>query len=94
MHFIVKVRIDVSKLADLGRLLQSRALDLGAMQWTYCHADDPAVGLSLWQAEDRDHLERVLAPLRPYYAEVMEVTPVVTSREAQARLARSQTGAS
>jgi hypothetical protein len=86
MRFIVKVRIDVSKLAELARLLQDKALDLGGMEWTYCHEDDPAVGLSLWQAADRAELERRLAPLRPYYAEILEITPVVTSREAQAAL--------
>jgi hypothetical protein len=86
MQFFVKVRIDGSKLQELGSKLASGAIDVSAMQWTLCVEQDLTVGMSLWHAADRDELERKIAPLRAYYAEVMEITPVVTSPEAKARL--------
>ena len=86
MLFMVKVRLDTARVGELGAKLQAGAIDLGAMRWTFCHQEDLAVGVSLWEVADRGELDRRLDPLRPYYARVDEVTPVITSPEAQARL--------
>jgi hypothetical protein len=85
MLFFVKVRIDTSKLAELGQKIQSGAFEHHP-QSTYCLKDDPAVGLNIWEAEDMEDFERRFAPQRAYYAEVYEVTPVVTAVEAQQML--------
>jgi hypothetical protein len=82
MLFFVKVRIDLSKLAELGQKIQSGGFETHP-QSTFCLKDDPSVGLNIWEAEDREDFERKFAPHREYYAEVYEVTPVITAVEAQ-----------
>jgi hypothetical protein len=88
MLFFIKVRIDVARMPELGQRLQRGELDTSAIRSTYCLQDDPSVGLNIWEAEDRAHLERLLAPHRPYYAEVMSISPVLTPSEAQKVLAQ------
>jgi hypothetical protein len=87
MLFYVKVRIDVSKLAELGRKIQSGEFDAHPKS-TYCLQDDPSVGLNIWEAADLADFERKFAPQREYYADVYEVTPVITATEAQQLLAK------
>ncbi len=89
MYFQVKVRVDVARLAEFASRLQASSLDRRAIRGeTYCLADDPAVGWSVWEAQDRTALEAVLTGWRPYYSEV-EVRPVITPGEALRRLAAS-----
>lgn len=83
MLFFVKVRIDLSKMGELGQKLASGELDVSSVKWTYCPREDLTVGLNLWEAEDEKDFEAKFAPHRAYYAEVMEITPVVTAQEAQ-----------
>jgi hypothetical protein len=82
MLFFVKVRIDLSKLAELGQKIQSGGFEFHPRS-TYCLKDDPSVGLNIWEAEDGEDFERKFAPQREYYAEVYEITPVITAIEAQ-----------
>jgi hypothetical protein len=42
--------------------------------------------LSIWEAERQSDFERYLEPFKKYYAEIMEILPVITSREAQIKL--------
>ena len=86
MLFFVKVRIDVDKLVELGQKLQSKELDTSNMLSTYCIEQDPAVGLSIWEAEDQAEFEAKLEPLKAYYAEVIEIIPVITAVQAQQAL--------
>ena len=90
MLFFVKVRIDVRKLAGLGRKIQSGEFNTHPTS-TYCLKDDPSVGLSIWEAADFEDFERKFAPHREYYAEVYEVTPVITAAEAQQLLVKQMT---
>ena len=90
MLLFVKVRIDVTKLAELGRKIQSGGFTTHPTS-TYCLRDDPSVGLNIWEAADPEDFERKFAPHREYYTEV-EVTPVVTAAEAQLLLAKQMTG--
>jgi hypothetical protein len=87
MLFYVKVRIDVRKLAELGRKIQRGEFNSHPKS-TYCLQNDPSVGLNIWEAEDLDDFERKFAPQREYYAEVYEVTPVITATEAQQLLVK------
>lgn len=91
MLFFVKVRIDVSKLAEFGRKIQSGEFN-SHPQSTYCLKDDPAVGLNIWEAESFEDFERKFAPQREYYAEIHEVTPVISATEAQQMLTRNDGG--
>jgi len=91
MLFFVKVRIDMSKLAELGRKIQNGEFNTHPKS-TYCLQDDPAVGLNIWEAADLEDFERKFAPQREYYAEVYEVTPVITATDAQHLLVKQMTG--
>ncbi len=82
MLFFVKVRIDIGKLQELGRKIQSGEFQHHPNS-TFCLQDDPAVGLNIWEAEDLQDFEKKFAPQKEFYAEVYEVTPVVTALEAQ-----------
>lgn len=60
MLFQVKVRVDVAKMAAFGNRLQAGDLDRSAIRGeTYCLADDPAVGYSVWEAADRASFEKL-----------------------------------
>jgi hypothetical protein len=78
MFFFVKVRIDTSKMMEMGQKLQSGELDTSQLITTYCIKDDPTVGLNIWYADNQKHFEAVFAPHRAYYKEVIEVIPVIT----------------
>jgi hypothetical protein len=93
MLFFGKVRINVSKLAELGQKLQNGELDLSLTKSTYCLQDDPSVGLNIWEADSLEDLEQRLAPHKVYYAEVSDVTPVILPTEAQKLLMEQLAGA-
>jgi len=76
--FFVKVRIDTTKMMEMGQKLQSGELDTSQLIMTYCIKDDPTVGLNIWYADSQKNFEDVFAPHRVYYKEVIEVIPVVT----------------
>jgi hypothetical protein len=81
MLFFVKVRVDKSKLNELGQKLQSGELDTSPVLSTFCIKDDPAVGLNIWEAADRSDLDRKFKPHKKYYSEVLEITPVIKPEE-------------
>ncbi len=86
MLFMVRVRVDLAKLPEFGRKLASGEFGPSSVRAAYCLQSDPAVGFSIWEAEDQAAFEKKFAQQRPYYAEVMEITPVVTAQEAQKML--------
>lgn len=83
MLFFVKVRIDLNKLPELGQKLRNGELDVSSILHTYCLKDDPSVGMSVWEADSEEDFNQKIAPHKKYYAEVMEISPVVTSTEAK-----------
>jgi hypothetical protein len=86
MLFQVKVRVDVAKMAEFGTKLQKGLLDRSAIRGeTYCLAEDPAVGFSVWKAVDRAAFEAAFALWRPYYAEA-EALELITPAESMKRL--------
>lgn len=90
--FFVKVRIDIDKMMELGQKLQSGELDTSHTIMTYCIKDDPSVGISFWQAENKKRFENAFAPHRTYYKEVMEIIPVTTPGEAMKRILQETRG--
>jgi len=80
MLFFVKVRFDVNKLAEFGQKLQEGVITTHPLS-TYCQAHDPAVGLNIWEAQDREDFERLFAPHRQFYAEIIEIAQVITPDE-------------
>jgi hypothetical protein len=88
MYFQVRVRVDIAKLAEFGAALGEGSLDRSAIRGeTYCLADDPAVGFSVWQARDSAEFEAIFAGWKPFYAET-EVRPLITPAEAMMQLSR------
>jgi hypothetical protein len=83
MLFFGKVRINITKLKEFGEKLQSGALGPSFTKSTHCLQDDPTVGLNIWEARDREDLEKKLKPHRVYYAEVLEIEAVITPQESQ-----------
>jgi hypothetical protein len=92
MLFFVRVRVDVTKLAEFGQKLQTGALHTHPVS-TYCLKDDPSVGLNIWEAEDPEAFEMAFAPHRAFYSDVMEILPVITPQEAQRILMERMTSA-
>lgn len=86
MFFYVKVRIDTDKLFELGEKLQSGELDKSNLKMTYCIKDDPSVGINIWEADDREDFDKIFAPHKVYYKEILEITSVITPKESMAIL--------
>jgi hypothetical protein len=83
MFYLVKVRVDVSKMAEFGKKIANREFDHSSTRWTFCPKDDPTVGYSIWETADHAEFETKFGPYRPYYTEV-EISEVVPPAEAQA----------
>lgn len=87
MYFQVRVRVDVAKMAEFGAKLASGALDGSAIRGeTYCLADDPTVGYSVWEAPSGAAFDDVFSAWKPYYCET-EIRTLITA-EAMKALAR------
>ncbi len=88
MRFLVKVRVDVKKLAEFGEKLQRGELDRRLIvSDTYCLADDPEVGYSVWEAENKEVFEAVFSEWKRYYLETT-VTEVISAHESMKVLSR------
>lgn len=85
MFYFVKVRIDVGKMSEFGQKLQSGAIKTHPLV-TYCLQDDPSVGLNIWEAQDKESFEEAFHPHREFYAEVIDISPVILPQEAMAIL--------
>lgn len=88
MFFLVRVRVDVTKLVEFGTKVANREFDNSSTRWTYCLKDDPTVGFSIWETEDEAELEKKLGPYRPYYKEI-QISRVVLPTEAQALIIKA-----
>jgi hypothetical protein len=78
MLFFIEVRIDTTKMIELGQKLQNGELDTSLIMMTFCVKDDPTVGMSFWKANNQKDFEDVFSQFRKYYKEVIEITPVIT----------------
>jgi len=88
MHYLVKVRVDVVKMSEFGAMLQGNRLDRSAIRGeTYCLGEDPAVGYSVWEAEDRAAFDALFSAWKPYYSEA-EIRELITPAAAMKLLAR------
>jgi hypothetical protein len=82
----------MNKLAELGQKLQSGELDTSNIKSTHCIKDDPTVGLNIWEAGDKADFDKKFEPHKKYYAEVMEITPVIPVEESQKILMEQMAG--
>ena len=79
--FLVTVRVNLATMAAFAQKLQRGELDRSAIRATYCLADDPAVGLGIWEVASEEELRIRLAPWRPYY-ESVETRELITPSQA------------
>jgi hypothetical protein len=71
MQFQVRVRVDLSRMAEFGQKLQKGELDRSLIRGeTHCFKDDPAVGFSIWEAGSREEFNEKFEPWRKFYSEV------------------------
>jgi predicted DNA-binding protein len=89
MLYLVKVRIDTGRLPEFGQKLQNGELQTDMYLFTWCEKDDPEVGTSLWIADNRDHLDQLIAPHGKYYREVIDIKEVITPQESMRMLMNS-----
>jgi hypothetical protein len=82
MYFLVKVKVDVNKLAEFGKKVANREFDNSAIKFTYCLKNDLTVGYSIWETADEKEFENKFNPYRPFYKEI-EIPPVILPSEAQ-----------
>jgi len=81
MYFQVKVRVDIAKIAEFGAKLHNGLLDRSLIRGeTFCLAEDPAVGFSVWEAAGWAAFEAAFSSWRPYYSEV-EARELITPAE-------------
>lgn len=93
MRYLVKVRVDTTRMAEFGRALQNGELDRSCIRGeTHCLLEDPAVGFSVWETESRDDLDQRFAGWRPFYSDV-DVREVVSPGEAMVLLMNQMQGA-
>jgi hypothetical protein len=59
---------------------------------TYCIKDDPTVGLSIWEADDKADFDKKFEPHKKYYADVLEITPVIPAEESKKILMEQMAG--
>jgi hypothetical protein len=86
MLFQVRVRVDVTKMAEFGLKLQRGELDRSCIRGdTHCLKDDPAVGFSIWEVSSRTEFDSRFDAWRKYYSEV-EAREVITPMEAMTAL--------
>jgi hypothetical protein len=92
MRFLVEVRVDATRLAEFGGKLRRNELDRAAIRSeTYCLKEDPAVGYSVWEAEDREAFDRAFAPWGAFYSEA-RIREIVAPDEAMRLLAAAAPG--
>ena len=86
MYFQVRVRVDLSKMAEFVKKLQKNELDRSCIRGdTFCLKNDPAVGFSIWEAYSRQEFETKFDPWRNYYNEV-EIHEVIPPLDAMVSL--------
>ena len=81
MRFLVKVRVDVAKIPEFGAMLRGNKLDRSAIRGeTYCLSEDPTVGYSVWEAENRVAFDALFSAWKPYYSEA-DIRELITLAE-------------
>ncbi len=86
MLFLVKVRVDISKMGRFAERLQKGELDRSCIRGeTHCLKDDPAVGFSVWEASSRADFDLKFGPWREFYSEA-EAYDVISPMEAMMAL--------
>lgn len=86
MLFLAKVRIDEGKIMELGKKLETGELDKSNIKITHCLKEDPAVGVSIWEADTKESFEAKIAPFKEYYKEIYEISQVVLPEESMKML--------
>jgi hypothetical protein len=86
MKYLVRVRVNTATMAEFGEKLQKGELDRSCIRGeTYCLQNDPAVGMSIWEAESDIDFKAIFNSWKPYYEKV-EIQKVISPLEAMKSL--------
>lgn len=81
MRFLVKVRVNLATMLEFGQKLQQGELDRSCIRGeTYCIKNDPAVGYSIWEADNRQEFDEKFGPWKKYYEET-DIREVIATNE-------------
>jgi len=83
MLFFVKVKIDLNKLFEFANELASGRLNTNPIKITYCLKEEPEIGLSIWESENRQSFDNIFKEHKKFYKEVYEIIPVITADESK-----------
>ena len=89
MFFFVKVRIDINKMEEFGQKIQNGEIKTHPLS-TYCLADDPSVGLNIWEAQDRKSFDEAFSFHRDFYQEIIEISQVILPQSAMKILSQQK----
>jgi hypothetical protein len=90
MKFLVKVKVNTTKLKEFGETLQRNGLDRSCIRGeTFCLAEDPAIGYSVWEAENKNEFDTKFKNWKEFYSET-DVKEIITPNEAMMKLFSSQ----
>lgn len=81
MLFFVKAKIDATRLLEFGNKLQGGELNTDSILHTYCYKEDPTMGITVWQADNKEDFDAKFAPYKEYCTEVIEESEVLTPDE-------------
>ena len=82
MFFLVKVRVNLKTMMEFVEKLQKGELHRSCIRGeTYCIKDDPSVGYSIWEIQDKVDFEKRFNPWKTFYEET-EVVEVISPGEA------------
>lgn len=86
MKFLVKVKVDISKLKEFGETLQKNSLDRSCIRGEiFCLEEDPAVGYSVWEAENKNEFDKKFRNWKEFYSET-DVKQIISPHEAMIKL--------
>ena len=90
MKFLVKVRVNEATLKEFGEALQKNSLDRSCIKGeTFCLEDDPAIGFSVWEAENKEEFDIRFKNWKEFYSET-DVREIISPNEAMIKLVSSQ----
>lgn len=92
MKFLVRVSVDLPRMAEFGQKLQMGELDRSCIRGdTVCVREDPAVGYSIWEAGSREEFDAKFEPWSRFYKEV-EIREVISPNESMKLLFEKMKG--
>lgn len=90
MRYLVRVRVNTTTLKEFGEILQKNGLDRSCIRGeTFCLEEDPAIGFSIWEVENKSEFDEKFKNWKEFYSET-DVKEIITPDEAMMKLISSK----